>query len=51
MSDVTVKQGLGNIGCFYGGAVATLLSALALIVFSTFSDLGKEECIEVNKAK
>ncbi len=50
LSDITVKNGLGNIGCFYGGAIATMLSGLALIMFSTFSDLGKEDAI-VGKKK
>eukprot|EP00884_Botryococcus_braunii_P019483 jgi/Botrbrau1/6218/Bobra.0109s0013.1 len=49
LSDMTVKQGLGNIGCFYGGAVATVLSGLALIIFSTFSDLGSEDAIVMKK--
>jgi hypothetical protein len=49
LSDMTVKQGLGNIGCFYGGAVATVLSALALLIFSKFYDLGNDKAIVVKK--
>ena len=43
LSDVTAAAGAGNIGCFYGGAVATALSGLALVAFSAFGDLGKED--------
>jgi hypothetical protein len=50
LSDVTVKQGLGNIGCFYGGAGAAILSALLLLIFDKFGDLGKAE-LAVQKAK
>jgi hypothetical protein len=42
---MTVSQGHGNIGCFMGGIVATALSGLALLVFSKFSDLGREDKI------
>ena len=45
LSDVSVSQGYGNIGCFIGGIVATALSGLALVVFSKFSDLGREDKI------
>lgn len=45
LSDVTVSRGYGNIGCFLGGATATCLSGLALILFSRFSDLGREDKI------
>ena len=33
----------GNIGCFLGGTVATMLSGLALLLFTAFGDLGKED--------
>ncbi|KAK9866106.1 hypothetical protein WJX84_003968 [Apatococcus fuscideae] len=45
-ADITVQQGQGNIGCFFGGAGATLLSGLALIVFARFGHLGKEEYVQ-----
>jgi MFS family permease len=45
LSDVTVGMGLGNTGCFYGGATACVLSMVALAVFSTFGSLGKEELV------
>ena len=42
----------GNIGCFLGGTVATLLSGLALVLFTRFGDLGREEAITAGgKAK
>ena len=45
LADKTAAQGLGNIGCFGGGAVACMLSIIALIVFSTFGSIGKEDCV------
>lgn len=45
LSDVTVGMGMGNTGCFYGGATACVLSMVALAVFSTFGSLGKEELV------
>ena len=51
LSDITVRQGSGNVGCFFGGTVATLLSGVALVLFSRFSDLGKEEKIVTLKGK
>ena len=52
LSDVSVSQGYGNIGCFLGGAVATVLSGLALLLFSKFSDLGREDkIVTLKKAK
>ncbi len=50
LSDVTVKRGLGNIGCFLGGAGACALSMLALLLFSTFGHLGRDDLL-VAKAK
>lgn len=52
LSDATVSQGYGNIGCFMGGIVATALSGLALLLFSKFSDLGREDkIVTLKKAK
>ena len=45
LSDMSVTQGYGNIGCFLGGTTATVLSGIALLVFSKFSDLGREDKI------
>ena len=51
-ADLTVQQGRGNIGCFFGGAGATVLSGLALIIFAKFFHLGKEELVQsTGKAK
>ncbi|KAL4435215.1 hypothetical protein ABPG77_001897 [Micractinium sp. CCAP 211/92] len=43
LSDATAARGLGGIGCFGGGAAATALSMAALLVFSKYGDLGKDE--------
>ena len=45
LADKTAQQGLGNIGCFFGGATACVLSIVALTVFSTFGSLSKEELV------
>ena len=50
LSDLTIRAELGNIGCFLGGSAATILSGIALLLFSTFSDLGKEEAVVVKRA-
>ena len=49
LSDLTIRAELGNIGCFLGGSAATILSGIALVLFSTFSDLGKEEAVVVKR--
>lgn len=49
LADYTQQQGLGNIGCFYGGIVAILLSGTVLLLSSKFGDLGKEELIATKK--
>ena len=49
LADKTAAQGLGNIGCFYGGATACGLSILALMLFSTFGSLGKDELLPQKK--
>ena len=43
LSDLTMARDAGNIGCFLGGTVATLLSALALVLFTAFGHLGRED--------
>ena len=43
LADKTAQQGLGNIGCFFGGATACVLSIIAVIIFSTFGSIGKEQ--------
>ncbi len=46
LADITATKGLGNIGCFMGGGVATLLSMLALVLFAQFGDLGREDLVK-----
>jgi hypothetical protein len=49
LSDLTVQARVGNIGCFFGGTVATLLSAAALVLFTTFGSLGREDALTIKK--
>ncbi|KAK9917953.1 hypothetical protein WJX75_000018 [Coccomyxa subellipsoidea] len=49
LSDITVAARAGNIGCFLGGTLATLLSATALILFTQFGSLGKEDALTTRK--
>lgn len=48
LSDLTMQKGLGNIGCFLGGATACALSMLALFLFSIFGHLGREDLLPVH---
>lgn len=43
LTDLTLRRGLGSIGCFLGAAVACAASILAMLAFSTFGQLGKED--------
>lgn len=45
LSDLSIQRNSGNIGCFLGGSVATLLSGLALLLFTRFGSLGKEDAV------
>lgn len=49
LADYTAQQGLGNIGCFYGGAVASALAGVLLFMCSRFGDLSKEELVVTKK--
>ena len=51
LADKTAQQGMGNIGCFFGGATACVLSILAVIVFSTFGSIGREDLINQPQKK
>ena len=51
LSDISVRANSGNIGCFLGGTVATLLSGLALVAFTSFGSLGKEEALTTKPKK
>lgn len=43
LCDVTAARGMGNTGCFFGGAVVSGAAILALLAFTVFGELGKEE--------
>lgn len=45
LADVSAKKGLGNVGCFYGGAVACFLSIAVLLFFSAFGSLGRDDLV------
>ena len=49
LANYTAQQGLGNIGCFYGGAVASALAGVLLFMCSRFGDLSKEELVVTKK--
>lgn len=49
LADKTAQQGLGNIGCFFGGATACVLSICAMIIFSSFGSLGRDDLINQTK--
>lgn len=51
LSDISVRANSGNIGCFLGGTVATLLSGLALVMFTSFGSLGKEDALTTKPKK
>lgn len=51
LADVTAQRGLGSIGCFVGGGGACLLSMLALLVFSTWGSLGRDDLLPQKPAK
>ena len=48
---MSMRANSGNIGCFLGGTVATLLSAAALILFTQFGSLGKEDALTMKPKK
>ncbi|GIL60946.1 hypothetical protein Vafri_15748 [Volvox africanus] len=50
LTDVTRSSGLGNVGCFMGGAAACVLSGLLLVLFERFGDLGRDDLV-VKKSK
>lgn len=45
LSDLTIRRGLGGTGCFFGAAAACLVAMLALVLLSTFGDLGREDLV------
>jgi hypothetical protein len=42
---MTLQLNAGNVGCFFGGTVATLLSGAALVLFTRFGALGDEAAL------
>lgn len=42
LSDISVKRGMGNVGCFYGGGGAAAAAALLIILFWRFGSLGQD---------
>lgn len=51
LSDASQTAGLGNVGCFAGGAVACVGAGVMLLLFSTFGDLGKDELVKRRAVK
>lgn len=49
LTDLSLKAGYGNTGCFYGGAAATVLSGIVLLVAANFLDLGREDLLIAKK--
>lgn len=45
LCDWTAAAGRGGIGCFLGGAVACVLSGAALLAFSTWGELGRDDLL------
>lgn len=45
LADMTRAQGLGNTGCFAGGAIACVSAGVLLLLFSKFGDLGRDDLI------
>ncbi|RMZ55697.1 hypothetical protein APUTEX25_005738 [Auxenochlorella protothecoides] len=45
LADISTQRGMGNVGCFYGGATACVLAIAALLLFSTFGSLGREDLV------
>jgi hypothetical protein len=41
LTDYTVAQNFGNVGCFGGGAVAAAAATLLIFLFVQFGELGK----------
>lgn len=51
LSDITRVQGLGNVGCFGGGAVACSAAMVMLFLFAKFGSLGKDEEVVTRRRK
>lgn len=51
LSDATSTRGLGNVGCFAGGAVACTVAIILLNFFAKFGSLGKDELVVTKRRK
>ncbi|KAG1657019.1 hypothetical protein FOA52_012045 [Chlamydomonas sp. UWO 241] len=51
LSDITRFAGLGNVGCFAGGAVAAVAAAVLLALFTQFGDLGRDDLVKRRATK
>lgn len=51
LSDYSKNAGLGNVGCFAGGAAACVAAGVMLFIFSTFGDLGKDDLVKRRAVK
>jgi len=51
LSDMTSQAGLGNVGCFGGGAVACAAALLLLGVFAKFGALGSDDEVVTRRKK
>ena len=41
LTDITVGQSLGNVGCFWGGGTAAVAAIVLLLIFTRFGSLGQ----------
>lgn len=46
LNDASLVAGRGATGCFLGGAAACAASAAALLAFSTWGALGREDALQ-----
>lgn len=46
LNDASLAAGRGATGCFLGGAVACAASAAALLAFSTWGSLGRDDALQ-----
>lgn len=42
LTDMTVANSMGNVGCFFGGSAAAVLATVVLLAFAQFGELGKD---------
>lgn len=49
LSDISVQRGMGNVGCFYGGATAAVATGMLICLFWRFGSLGQDPQQEAAK--